>query len=162
MQRVFGNHLRVNAQGNIIISFRRNFATAIAITSFFTMLSCPEDSKWDLLVFESRCHLSTCPPHTWKASRCPIYRWTSIKHDANTNYCRPWFATVLSVPSRCQRCFYRPKAWTFDHSLQKQFTAWPINLSSTVFKTILILLYLFVDWLYRRISVQRNANQKGL
>ena len=44
----------------------------------------------DLSVFESRCHLPTCLPHTAEASHCPFDCLTSSRKAVNTNFYSLW------------------------------------------------------------------------
>ena len=40
----------------------------------------------DSLIFESRCHLPACLPHSVEASQCPLYCRTSNREAVNTNF----------------------------------------------------------------------------
>ena len=44
-----------------------------------------------IVIVVASCHLSTCIPHTAKASRCPFKCWMSSREAVNTNFYNLWF-----------------------------------------------------------------------
>ena len=75
----------------MVFKHRTKIKSQVIVVTFYSPSFLGQKTTKGLSVFESSCHLPTCPPHTVEASHCPFNNWTSSREAVNTNFYSLWY-----------------------------------------------------------------------